>query len=79
MVLCPTFFDSLRAVPNDLCIKKFSFFLILLAFPKTAFAHPGHVPTDWRHSLVHALTSPDHLVVLFGLVVLAAVILWVRS
>ncbi|GLO38381.1 MULTISPECIES: HupE/UreJ family protein [Pseudomonas] len=50
--------------------KTFALFLLMLALP--AFAHPGHDANPLHDGLLHPLTGLDHLLMLLGTGVLAA-------
>jgi urease accessory protein len=50
--------------------KTFALFLLMLALP--AFAHPGHDSNPLQDGLLHPLTGLDHLLMLLGTGVLAA-------
>lgn len=50
--------------------KTFALFLLMLALP--AFAHPGHDANPLQDGLLHPLTGLDHLLMLLGTGVLAA-------
>ena len=50
--------------------KTFALFLLMLALP--AFAHPGHDSNPLHDGLLHPLTGLDHLLMLLGTGVLAA-------
>lgn len=50
--------------------KTFALFLLTLALP--AFAHPGHDSNPLQDGLLHPLTGLDHLLMLLGTGVLAA-------
>lgn len=50
--------------------KTFALFLLMLALP--AFAHPGHDSNPLQDGLLHPLTGLDHLLMLLGTGVIAA-------
>ncbi|PWB32380.1 urease accessory protein UreJ [Pseudomonas sp. SDI] len=50
--------------------KTFAFALLLIALP--AFAHPGHDSNPLQDGLLHPLTGLDHLLMLLGTGMLAA-------
>jgi urease accessory protein len=57
-------------IPEPTMKKTFALVLLMVALP--AFAHPGHDSNPLQDGLLHPLTGLDHLLMLLGTGVLAA-------